>query len=144
MSPTPVPRVLLVDDDAVLGRIYACALVAAGFSVDLAKDGAEGLERLLAGSYDVVVSDLCMPRMTGLDLLQQVRRMRRDVPVILMTAQLDAKAYELAREMGTMRYLIKPMKMEQLARAVERAVAFGAARARGSKSDRHGIKVARR
>jgi DNA-binding NtrC family response regulator len=143
MSSTPVPRVLLVDDDAVLGRIYACALVAAGFSVDLAKDGAEGLERLLAGSYDAVVSDLCMPRMTGLDLLQEVRRMRRDVPVVLMTAQLDAKAYELAREMGTVRYLIKPMKMEQLARAVERAVAFGAARAR-EKGDRRGTKLAKR
>jgi DNA-binding NtrC family response regulator len=144
MSPRPVPRVLLVEDDAVLGRIYSCALVAAGFQVDLAKDGAEGLELLLAGSYDALVSDLCMPRMTGLDLLQEVRRMRRDVPVVLMTAQLDTRIYELARDMGAVRYLIKPMKMEQLARAVERAVAFSAARGRESKANRPAAKTAGR
>jgi DNA-binding NtrC family response regulator len=136
--------VLLVEDDVVLGRIYSCALIAAGFAVDLAKDGAEGLERLLANPYDALVTDMCMPRMTGLDLLREMRRMRRDVPVVLMTAQLDARAYELAREMGAVRYLFKPMKMEQLARAVERAVAFGAARARESKGDRQGAKMVRR
>jgi DNA-binding NtrC family response regulator len=145
MSPRPVPKVLLVEDDAVLGRIYSCALVAAGFAVDLARDGAEGLERLLAGSYDVLVSDICMPRLNGLDMLREARRMRRDLPVIVMTAQIDTKGYEDALEMGAVRYLIKPMRMEQLARAVERAVALGAARAKAArKGDQSGAKVARR
>jgi DNA-binding NtrC family response regulator len=114
-------RVLLVDDDPTLVRIYLRALEAAGFSVETATDGLEGLNRLLVGSYDVVVSDVCMPRMNGLRLLDSVRRMRPDVPVVLMTAELDPLAYEKAKELGSVRYLIKPFSLDQLAREVRRA-----------------------
>jgi DNA-binding response OmpR family regulator len=131
-GPTTASRVLLVEDDQMLARIYSRALTAAGFVVDLAADGAEGFERLLAGTYDVVVSDLCMPRMDGLDLLQQVRRLRPDVPVVIVTAQVDERAYTMARELGTVRYLLKPTTMDQLARAVESAAMLRAARVRSA------------
>ena len=122
-------RVLIVEDDAILARVYSRALVAAGFVVDLAADGAEGFERLLAGSYDVVLSDLRMPRLDGLDLLRQVQRMRPDVSVVLMTAALDNATYEAAREiMANVRCLAKPMTMERLARAVKSAASSRAAR----------------
>jgi CheY-like chemotaxis protein len=114
-------RVLLVDDEAALARVFARALMAAGFEVDVAGDGIEGLNRLLAGSYDVLVSDVCMPRMSGLRLLDVVRKLRPHVPVVLMTAQLDAQSYDRARELGTVRYLLKPFSLEQLARAVQSA-----------------------
>jgi DNA-binding NtrC family response regulator len=123
-------RVLLVEDDPILARIYSRALAAVGYKVDVSADGAEGLERLLAVKYDVVVSDVCMPRMNGLDLLKDASRLRPDVPFVLMTAQLDADVYQIAREMGTVRYLHKPMSMDQLARAVESAVLLRAARLR--------------
>jgi CheY-like chemotaxis protein len=55
-------RVLLVDDEPALARVFARALEAAGFAVDVAGDGVEGLNRVLADSYDVLVSDVCMPR----------------------------------------------------------------------------------
>jgi DNA-binding NtrC family response regulator len=134
--------VLLVEDDRVLAHVCSRALVAAGFTVDLAVDGAEGFERLLAGSYDVVVSDLCMPRLDGLDLLEQVRRLRPDVPFVIMTAQLDERAYAAAREMGTVRYLLKPMTMDQLARAVQSAASLRAASVK--RMDRQGAKPPRR
>jgi two-component system nitrogen regulation response regulator NtrX len=120
-APRASARVLLVEDEPVLGRIYARALTAAGFAVDLAADGAAGFELVLSNSYDVVVSDLCMPRMNGLDLLAQVRRMRPDVPVVMVTAELDEHAYALARQLGTVRYLRKPITLDQLAHAVESA-----------------------
>lgn len=116
----------------MLARIYSRALTAAGFVVDLAADGAEGFERVLAGTYDVIVSDLCMPRMDGLDLLQQVKRLRPDVPVVIVTAQVDERAYAMARELGTVRYLLKPTTMDQLARAVENAAMLRAARVRSA------------
>jgi DNA-binding response OmpR family regulator len=131
-APTTASRVLVVEDDRMLARIYSRALTAAGFVVDLAADGAEGFERVLAGTYDVVVSDLSMPRMDGLDLLQQVRRLRPDVPVVIVTAQVDERAYAMARELGTVRYLLKPTTMDQLARAVESAAMLRAARARSA------------
>jgi DNA-binding NtrC family response regulator len=122
-------RVLVVEDDVMLARVYSRALTAAGFSVDLAADGAEGFERLLASSYDVVLSDLRMPRMDGLDLLRQVQRMRPNVAVVLMTAALDNATYAAAREiMESVRYLAKPMTMEHLARAVKTAATLRAAR----------------
>jgi DNA-binding NtrC family response regulator len=116
------PRVLVVEDEQTLARIYTRALVAAGYEVDQAPDGAEGLKRLLGRSYDVLVSDVCMPRMGGLELFQKIRQSQPELPVILMTATLDPQMYERAREMGTVRYLIKPVRMEQLARAVETCV----------------------
>ncbi len=128
-------RVLVVEDDPVLARIYSCALAAVGYVVDVAVDGAAGLERLLAERYDVVVSDLCMPRMNGLDLLKDAGRLRPEVAFVLMTAQLDPQAYDAAREAGTVRYLLKPMSMDQLARAVESAVMLSAAR-RKARGDR--------
>jgi DNA-binding NtrC family response regulator len=115
------PRVLLVDDEPALARVYARALAAAGFDVDLAEDGVAALNRLMAEPYDIVVTDVCMPRMSGLRLLDAIRGLRPDVPVVLMTAQLDPQTYERAREMGSVRYLLKPFRLEQLANAVRSA-----------------------
>ena len=123
-----------MEDDPVLARIYSCALAAAGYSVDIAADGAQGFERLLAGSYDVIVTDLCMPRLSGLDLLHEVRRRRPEVPVVIMTGEVDVKTHEVALDMGTVRFLLKPMTMRQLARAVENALILGAPRARSAAS----------
>jgi DNA-binding NtrC family response regulator len=115
-------RVLLVDDEVPLLRVFSCALETAGFRVEVARDGAEGLNRLMSEPFDVVVSDVCMPHVTGLELLEAIRRLRPDVPAVLMTARLDASAYERALELGSVRYLLKPFKLEQLANAVRSAV----------------------
>lgn len=112
----------MVEDELALARLYARALTAAGFEVDHATDGSDALARLSTASYDVVLSDVCMPRMGGLDLLIAIRRETPDLPVILMTARLDADLYARARESGTVRYLLKPVSLEKLATAVENGV----------------------
>lgn len=115
-------RVLVVEDELPLARLYVRALVAAGYRVDHAPDAAGALRLLRGDSVDLVVSDVCMPGMSGLDLLNEVRAKWPDIPVILVTAQLDADLYSRAREMGTVRYLLKPVALEKLANAVENGI----------------------
>jgi two-component system response regulator YesN len=76
---------------------------------------------VLASDFDVVVSDVCMPEMDGIELLREIRKHRPEVPVVLMTARLDAEVYGHARDLGSVRYLLKPVRMAQLARAVQSA-----------------------
>lgn len=78
-------RILLVDDDAALLRGYKNALTLRGFSVETASDGSEALTRLGTTSFDVIVSDVSMPTMDGLEFLRAIRERDLDVPVVLMT-----------------------------------------------------------
>jgi two-component system OmpR family response regulator len=121
MAPA-VGRILLVEDDPILARIFGRALLAAGFAVDHAGDGVEGVSCLARADYDVVMSDVCMPRLGGLQLLEHVRWSQPDLPVVLLTARLDAETYGRARDMGSMRYLLKPVTIDQLVRAAESAL----------------------
>ena len=114
-------RILLAEDEPALAHVYARALTAAGFQVEHEPDGARALERVLARDFDVVVSDVGMPEMDGIALLREIRQQRPEIPVVLLTARLDAEAYGHARDLGSVRYLLKPVRMEQLARAVQSA-----------------------
>ncbi len=114
-------HILLAEDEPALARVYARALSAAGFRVDHELNGARALYRVLEQPFDVVVSDVCMPEMSGIELLREIRKQRPQIPVVLLTAQLDAATYGQARDLGSVRYLLKPVRMEQLARAVQSA-----------------------
>jgi EAL domain-containing protein (putative c-di-GMP-specific phosphodiesterase class I)/ActR/RegA family two-component response regulator len=102
-------RVLLADDDAVGARSLARVLERAGFRVDTAPDGRIAIEILKGGEFDVVLSDITMPTMSGLDLLRAVREYDLDTPVILMTAGPDVRTAIKAMEYGALRYLTKPI-----------------------------------
>ena len=132
-------RILLVEDEPTLSRIAGRALKAAGFIVDYARDGADGVERLGEREYDVVVSDVNMPRLTGLDLLVEANRLQPGLPVVLMTAQLDAEAYGRALDMGSVRYLLKPIGIQQLGPGRRRRAQArrGAAACPAPQSSRH-------
>jgi CheY-like chemotaxis protein len=118
----PAAHILIVDDNAPVMRGFTRALSAGGYAVDCASDGVEGFERLRQRSYDLVVTDLNMPRMNGFDFLAKIRETQPEVPVILMTGELDPELYAKAKEMGVVRYLLKPVRLQQLGRAVENAV----------------------
>jgi DNA-binding response OmpR family regulator len=115
-------RILIVEDELALARLYIRAMIAMGYRADHAPDGEAALRMLQASSYDLVVSDVGMPGMSGLDLLNETRVKWPRIPVILVTAQLDDGLYARAREMGTVRYLLKPVSLEKLANAVENGV----------------------
>jgi EAL domain-containing protein (putative c-di-GMP-specific phosphodiesterase class I) len=115
-------RILLVDDDEGIRRDYGKVFRRLGFVVETAIDGKEAAERLAAGAFDVVVSDLAMPRMGGLDFLRMVRLQDLDIPVVLMTGTPHLETAVAAIEYGAFRYLTKPVDLDELAEVVRRAV----------------------
>ncbi len=124
MVPSSPARILVVDDDLALVRLYVRGLEAAGHRVSGAGDGDEALLKARGAAFDVVVSDVCMPRMGGLDLAERIRAMDPNVPILLMTARLDAAAHARARarDLGILRYLRKPIALDRLDAAVEQAL----------------------
>src|SRR5882672_11074958 len=107
-------RILLVDDDPALVRAYQSALKRFGMIVETAADGREALDRVKHTEFDVVLSDISMPHMSGLELLQAVRGHDVDVPVILMTGEPGVDSAMHAVDHGAFRYLPKPVDIGTL------------------------------
>jgi EAL domain-containing protein (putative c-di-GMP-specific phosphodiesterase class I) len=114
--------VLLVDDEQSIARAYARTLGAAGFAVEVAFDGKEAAAAARERSFDVIVSDIAMPEMNGLELLRAVREHDLDVPFVLMTGGPAIDSAVRAVEYGALRYLIKPISAAELEEVVARAV----------------------
>jgi EAL domain-containing protein (putative c-di-GMP-specific phosphodiesterase class I)/CheY-like chemotaxis protein len=121
MTRQDVIRLLLVDDDAAVLKAYEKALARPGTTVTTARNGKEAVECVKAGPFDVIVSDISMPEMTGLEFLRAIRAYNIDVPVILMTGAPDLESAARAVEYGAFRYLTKPVAAPLLIETVERA-----------------------
>ena len=115
-------RVLLADDDALFLRTFARALTTAGHDVSTATDGTEAAALLATRAFDVVISDLAMPGMGGIDLLRLVRARDPDLPVLLVTGAPAVETAVMAVEHGALRYLVKPFDANTLEEAVTRAL----------------------
>ncbi|MGD0525111.1 MAG: response regulator, partial [Polyangiaceae bacterium] len=114
-------RLLLVDDDTAVLRAYERSLARQGTTVTTARNGKEAVALVKSGSFDVIVSDITMPEMTGIQFLKAVRAHDLQVPVILMTGAPDLESAARAVEYGAFRYLTKPVDMPLLRETVERA-----------------------
>jgi EAL domain-containing protein (putative c-di-GMP-specific phosphodiesterase class I)/DNA-binding NarL/FixJ family response regulator len=115
-------RVLLVDDEPLIIRAMRRALEGAGYAVTTAEDGSEAAKHLSESSFDVVVSDISMPTMTGIELLRRVRQRDLDLPVVLMTGSPAVPTATQAISLGVLGYLIKPVSPSEMITMVDRAV----------------------
>jgi len=115
-------QVLVVDDDLPTARGFGRILSSAGFTVTLAHDGAEAAAVASQRSFDVILSDIGMPGMSGIALLRAVREHDLDVPVILITGGPAIESAVEAMEYGALLYLIKPIEAHDLEEAITRAV----------------------
>ncbi|OGW61001.1 MAG: nitrogen regulation protein NR(I) [Nitrospirae bacterium RBG_16_64_22] len=118
---TLAPRVLVVDDDESICWVLSKALDKAGFAVTVAHSGPEALERLALEPPSIVLMDIRMPGMSGLDALEKIRAERRDVQVIIMTAQSTMTHAIEAMKRGAYDYLTKPFDTDQVTALVARA-----------------------
>jgi DNA-binding NtrC family response regulator len=116
-----MPRVLIVDDERAILDTVEILLRGEGFDASVAQSGREALERFDEVSPDVVLTDIRMPGVTGLDLLEAVRQRDPEVPVILMTAQASLQSAVKAVNQGAFYYLQKPFSNAELVALCKRA-----------------------
>jgi EAL domain-containing protein (putative c-di-GMP-specific phosphodiesterase class I) len=107
-------RILVVDDDEMLVRSYARMLSADGYDVEIRLDGESAVSAVEAGSFDVVLSDIDMPRLSGVALLERIRACNLDIPVVLITGNPSIETAVAAVEHGALRYLTKPVEANHL------------------------------
>jgi EAL domain-containing protein (putative c-di-GMP-specific phosphodiesterase class I) len=118
------PRILLVDDEQPILRAYARLLGTSNYIIETATSGAIALEMMDRASFDIIITDLTMPGMSGIDLLRAIRARDRDIPVILVTAAPSTESAVHALEYGALRYLLKPVDRAALGRALDDALAL--------------------
>jgi DNA-binding response OmpR family regulator len=112
-------RVLLVEDSVRLRQSVGSALRRSGYAVDLSADGEDGLWRAQNTDYDVVVLDIMLPKLDGLDLLQRLRDSGKKTHVLLLTARDTVADRVRGLRLGADDYLIKPFALEELLARIE-------------------------
>ncbi len=116
------PRVLVVDDEASIRDLLSKTLALAEYDVDLAPDGRSALERLRIIPYDLLITDLKMPGVDGLTVIKEARRLKTDIPVIIITGfSTEASAIE-AVNLGVSGYLTKPFRVPRVLAAAAKAL----------------------
>lgn len=106
-------KVLVVDDDTLFRELLSDLLKAAGYQVWTAEDGLAGLDALHNGSFDLILVDYRMPRMTGLDMSAFIRRTDTVTPIILITGDYYTLDPEIVAQAGITQVLPKPLKIQE-------------------------------
>lgn len=130
-------KILVVEDDGLTAQIIKDALSLHGHTVALARDGEEGFSSFVQGSFDLVLLDLVLPDVSGLQLLREFRQ-RSEIPVIILTARDEGDEKVHGLDLGADDYITKPFRSDELlarvrarlrrpgtARGVDRVFAFG-------------------
>jgi DNA-binding response OmpR family regulator len=112
-------RVLVVEDDTKIADFIVAGLRQAGFAVDRASDGDEGLQFALTEPYDAAVVDVMLPKLDGLSLIEEMRRRRINTPVLILSAKRSVDDRVAGLQKGGDDYLIKPFAFVELLARVQ-------------------------
>ena len=117
--------ILTVDDSASIRQAIKIALSGEGYAVTEAVNGQDGLDKCAAGGFDLIVTDLNMPIMNGLDMIRALRQRPAGagVPILFLTTESDAEIKAQAKAAGATGWLTKPFDPEQLVRVVKKVLA---------------------
>jgi CheY-like chemotaxis protein len=122
MTPAPLGRVLVVDDEPQIVDMLRELLVGLGYTVETARSGAQALQLVPEFKPDAVLLDLQMPGLSGLQVLDRLRRDDPGLPVIIVTGNTDVDVARSTLARGAFDYLRKPFQFDVLARVVGAAV----------------------
>jgi len=123
LNMSAAPRVLVVDDEPMVTRSCRRVLTEAGYRVDTTASGREGMDRALSEDFDLVMTDLRMPDMDGMDLVRTLKRERPGTAMVIITGYGTVPSAVEATRLGVMDYIEKPFTPERITEAVNRGVA---------------------
>ena len=133
--------ILLVEDNRQIAEMVGEFLERRGYSVDYAADGVSGLHLAVSNSYDVVVLDLMLPGMDGLDVCRKLRRdAKKSTPVLMLTARDTLEDKLVGLEAGADDYLVKPFDLEELAARIRSALRRSVGHAE-PEMEIHGVRI---
>jgi two-component system chemotaxis response regulator CheY len=117
-------RILAVDDSATMRQLIRMTLTRAGFEVVEAEDGAKGLQKATAETFDMVLSDVNMPNMGGMDMLRNLRKMAqyKFTPIVLVTTESQLEKKAEGKQAGATGWIVKPFEPQQLLAVVQKVL----------------------
>ena len=116
-------RILIIDDEDIVVRSCLRILADTGYAVDVARGGPEAIEKIDQAAYDVLLLDIMMPQVNGLEVLQHVKRRRPESEVIIFTGLAQTETALRAQELGAFAYLPKPFEPDEIRRLIAQALA---------------------
>ena len=127
-----VMRVLIVEDERKVAQFLKKGFQSEAFAVDIAPDGSEGLRLAMSNTYDAIVLDVMLPKMSGLEVLEELRRQRITTPILILTARSDVEDRVKGLNSGADDYLPKPFSFSEVLARVRAIVRRTSADVRGS------------
>ncbi len=112
-------KVLLVEDEEKLASLLKNAIGDSFYSFTLAHDGKDGLEKFIKITPDIVITDITMPRLNGLEMAKEIRKIDSDIPIIILSAYSESDKFLGAIDIGVVKYFIKPFDPDELLDYIE-------------------------
>lgn len=112
-------RILLIEDDAKVASLVSQGLKEAGFAVDRAVDGEEGLRMALTNAYDIAIVDIMLPKLDGLTLIEELRQEKTNTPILILSAKRSVDDRVRGLQRGSDDYLTKPFAFSELLARVQ-------------------------
>ena len=107
-------RILIVDDDTEIRDLLEFDIASSGYFVDTASDGMEGLTKALNNKYDLILLDVMMPKMNGFEVCQNIRKTKKNLPILLLTAKGTIDDKTSGFDSGADDYLVKPFDIQEV------------------------------
>ena len=116
-------RVLIVDDDRDIVTIVSTILGGRGWDIKAAYNGREALEAVTLSKPDIILLDIMMPEMNGIEVLKRIKKIDTDARIIMITAFGDVESYLDSMELGAYEYINKPFETDELLEMIDRVAA---------------------
>ena len=117
-------HVLIIEDEQNIARVLQLELEFEGYSVDIANTGTDGLIKYREKEWDLILLDLMLPGLSGLDVLRRIRTTESETPVILLTAKSNLEDKVIGLDLGANDYVTKPFEIEELLARVRSSIRF--------------------
>ncbi|AUW37805.1 response regulator [Grimontia hollisae] len=117
-------KILAADDSVSIRQMVSHTLKEAGYQVETANDGAEALKKAKSGQYDVIISDVNMPNMDGLEFVRQVRAVPqyKFTPILMLTTETSAEKKSMGKSAGATGWIVKPFNPDTLLKTLQRVI----------------------